>query len=219
MVSNIKISIPKPCNENWEQMTSIEKGNYCLVCKKNVLDLTKSTDRQIVKIYNENKNLCGMFTMQQIGRNLVLPKEHKSFWMVVSTAIVSFLGIGNHTIHSQETSNNSSNNKIEIAKDSILNINKEKPQSNKKRFLITGVVTDGKDPIPGVAVTIKGKRKFVYTDSGGKYAIEVKKNNELIYSFIGMKSIVKKIGSNSILNVSMTETETLLGEVVIEINN
>lgn len=30
----MKISIPKPCNENWNEMTPDQQGAFCKVCSK-----------------------------------------------------------------------------------------------------------------------------------------------------------------------------------------
>lgn len=41
MIASVKVSIPKPCYENWNSMSIDEKGRFCSVCAKTVIDFTK----------------------------------------------------------------------------------------------------------------------------------------------------------------------------------
>ena len=102
MINKIQISILKPCGENWQNMTLAEKGKFCASCQKKVIDFTSSSDREIVKYYNQNSKVCGRFTTEQLNRNLVLPKEKGSIWMIAASSILAFLGLGNQTAKAQE---------------------------------------------------------------------------------------------------------------------
>lgn len=44
---SIRISIPDPCNQNWNQMLPNEKGRYCDTCKLTVVDFTKMSNEEI----------------------------------------------------------------------------------------------------------------------------------------------------------------------------
>ncbi len=37
----LKLSIPKPCHEDWAAMTPNEQGRHCAVCAKTVTDFTQ----------------------------------------------------------------------------------------------------------------------------------------------------------------------------------
>lgn len=66
-----KITIPEPCNENWNEMTPTEKGAFCQLCSKEVKDFTKSTDQEILKVLETSKeNICGHVSSTQINRPL-----------------------------------------------------------------------------------------------------------------------------------------------------
>jgi hypothetical protein len=47
----MKITIPKPCHENWENMTPDEKGRFCAVCSKTVRDFSKVPDDEIIGFF------------------------------------------------------------------------------------------------------------------------------------------------------------------------
>ncbi|MDG1398393.1 MAG: energy transducer TonB [Polaribacter sp.] len=68
MKSKFKISIPKPCNENWNTMTPKEKGRFCSSCDKTVVDFTEKTNEEIQYYLVENKNqrVCGHFYKKQL---------------------------------------------------------------------------------------------------------------------------------------------------------
>lgn len=71
MKEQLYINIPAPCHEDWNQMTPVEQGRHCAVCKKNVVDFTNETDDSIIDFFqNYNGNACGRFTDDQLNRPL-----------------------------------------------------------------------------------------------------------------------------------------------------
>ena len=66
----MKITIPKPCHENWAAMTPDEKGRFCKVCSKSVRDFTSASDLQIMNNLSGDINICGNFQVDQLDRNL-----------------------------------------------------------------------------------------------------------------------------------------------------
>ncbi|MDW9378646.1 hypothetical protein [Chryseobacterium sp. JV558] len=66
----MKLIIQNPCHENWEEMTGDEKGKFCSVCSKKVTDFTDFSDEELITSFKSDKNVCGRFTEDQLGRNL-----------------------------------------------------------------------------------------------------------------------------------------------------
>lgn len=85
--------------------------------------------------------------------------------------------------------------------------------------IVTGTVTDstdGDEPMMGVSVTLKGKTVGVTTDLDGKYSIDVPNDNSvLVFAMVGMQTQSIKVGSQTVINVSMSSDATVLGEVVV----
>lgn len=67
----MKITIPKPCHENWNLMTPDEKGRFCAVCSKTVRDFTVASDEEIIETFTHStEEICGNFQESQLNRNL-----------------------------------------------------------------------------------------------------------------------------------------------------
>ena len=67
----MKITIPKPCHENWNAMTPDEKGRFCAVCSKTVRDFRKAPDDEIIDVFAKaTEEICGSFLPSQLNRDL-----------------------------------------------------------------------------------------------------------------------------------------------------
>ncbi|KQO33376.1 hypothetical protein ASF10_18625 [Flavobacterium sp. Leaf82] len=65
-----KITIPKPCNQNWNSMIPDKNGKFCNSCNKTVIDFTKMENLEIKNYLLEKKSnqesICGHFKFDQI---------------------------------------------------------------------------------------------------------------------------------------------------------
>lgn len=67
----MKLTIPTPCHENWDQMAPAEQGRFCSVCVKTVKDFTTVPDEGIVDAFSQNsEDICGRFKTSQLNRDL-----------------------------------------------------------------------------------------------------------------------------------------------------
>ena len=69
------ISVPNPCNENWNSMSADKNGRFCTSCNKTVIDFTKMKNTEIQKYFVENSNnesICGYYKFNQVIINLPL---------------------------------------------------------------------------------------------------------------------------------------------------
>jgi hypothetical protein len=65
----MRLSIPKPCHENWNEMTPNEQGSFCNVCAKTVVDFSLMSDEEVLG-YFKNKSeekTCGRFKISQLA--------------------------------------------------------------------------------------------------------------------------------------------------------
>lgn len=85
---------------------------------------------------------------------------------------------------------------------------------------VTGVVSEGKLPLPGANVLVKGTKNGVQTDFDGKYSIKAKVGDVLVFSYVGMAESTATVGASNTINVAMLENGgTKLEEVVISALN
>ncbi|HLP52677.1 MAG TPA: hypothetical protein VK154_17435 [Chitinophagales bacterium] len=65
----MRISIPKPCNEKWSEMTPEQQGAFCKVCSKVVVDFSKMNDEEVIAYLEQKKGekTCGRFRAGQLS--------------------------------------------------------------------------------------------------------------------------------------------------------
>ncbi|SFT42743.1 TonB-linked outer membrane protein, SusC/RagA family [Algoriphagus locisalis] len=81
---------------------------------------------------------------------------------------------------------------------------------------ISGVVKDQSgEPMPGVSILVKGTTSGTVTDIDGSYTIDVTPGQTLLFSFIGYEQQELPVGSASVLNVVMSQSENSLEEFVV----
>jgi outer membrane protein OmpA-like peptidoglycan-associated protein len=72
------IHLPKPCHENWSEMTVTEQGKFCNACQKEVVDFTILSDIEILGIIKQKPfSICGRFKENQLDKELISPLVHK----------------------------------------------------------------------------------------------------------------------------------------------
>jgi TonB-dependent starch-binding outer membrane protein SusC len=104
-----------------------------------------------------------------------------------------------------------------------ISIQKLKPQESPapvevilQGFTVTGRVTEGNEPLPGVNVLIKGTSSGTVTDVNGRYSIEAPSaNSVLVYSFVGYSSEEVSINNRSVIDVSLVQDIRALEEIVV----
>ncbi|MBB3698926.1 TonB-dependent receptor [Flammeovirga yaeyamensis] len=82
--------------------------------------------------------------------------------------------------------------------------------------MVTGVVsTEAGELLPGVNVAIKGTTTGTITDVQGEFHIETNSESTLIFSFIGFGTVEMKVGSQTKMNVILSEGSEQLEEVIV----
>ncbi|WP_299009005.1 TonB-dependent receptor [uncultured Tenacibaculum sp.] len=79
---------------------------------------------------------------------------------------------------------------------------------------ISGTVSDESGPLPGVTILKKGTTQGTETDFDGNYSINVKTGDVLVFSFVGMKTAERTVGTSNQISVVL-EGNNLLEEVVV----
>jgi len=82
---------------------------------------------------------------------------------------------------------------------------------------VTGLVTTKKGiPLPGVSLIQKGTSNGEITDFDGVYEMTLSSGNDIIvFSYLGFESREVKVGSKTIVNISLDEDIQSLDEIVV----
>lgn len=196
----IQISIPTPCHQNWDAMTPAYKGRFCASCQKNVVDFTKSSDREIAESLRQG-SICGRFREDQLDRNLIIPKKKNTIWAAASAAIVSLITAGNTKTYAQEAT------KTVYAQHSKQG---ENPVTLTEPFTIVWNVKNYKrEAIKGAKITIIGSDKKTYTDANGDFSLLVENGDIIKIKYKGKKTLKFTIDNDKSRNVTLkTRKET-----------
>ena len=64
----MKVTISKPCHEDWNKMTPTQQGAFCHKCQLNVRDFSKNSPAEIKTILLQNRNtkICGRISNSQL---------------------------------------------------------------------------------------------------------------------------------------------------------
>lgn len=65
-----QISIPNPCNEDWDSMQPNGKGRFCESCEYSVQDYSRMSDNELIQLFLTNPPHCGNFSAEQLDRVL-----------------------------------------------------------------------------------------------------------------------------------------------------
>lgn len=129
-MKQFKITIPKPCHEDWNAMTPNQKGRFCTSCSKTVIDFTQKTEQEIQDYLtiNHNKKLCGHFYKKQLDSIVIqIPsttfQKQLSFQKLFCLSLLFSMGT---TLFSCKTNNGKTQKieKIEVI-DSLKKITKK----------------------------------------------------------------------------------------------
>lgn len=77
------------------------------------------------------------------------------------------------------------------------------------------VVSEESGPLPGVNVIIKGTNNGALTDFDGKYTIKSQVGDIIQFSYVGMQTEERVVGSSNTIDVTLKTDSNLLEEVVV----
>jgi hypothetical protein len=80
MKKPLTITLPKPCEQKWDDMTPEKGGRHCAACSKVITDFTLMSDSEIIDVFRKAKDHtpCGHFAESQLNRPLVISRRKQS---------------------------------------------------------------------------------------------------------------------------------------------
>lgn len=94
MIQQGHLEIPKPCHENWADMSKQEQGRHCGVCCKTVMDFTAMPTDKAIEIISQKRdsNICGRFRPDQLNAKHVDVKSPRNRYRVFMAALYFVFG-------------------------------------------------------------------------------------------------------------------------------
>lgn len=225
MSKKIHFQIPEPCNENWQNMTPVEQGKFCIACNKTVTDFSSMTDEEILlQISKSSGNVCGRFMPDQLNRGVNIGDAKKKmslkyFWNMLFAGLL---------ISSETTSQiKRLQGKVKIMSD-IRPVSQ--PQvvmgliatpmliENKKLRVVDA---EDNSPVPFASIELVGKQEAFAADSNGTFAVttEVKMSDAIRISSVGYESRIISIaevnGKADVFDIKLQRSQNSLGEVTV----
>ena len=201
-------------------MTPTEKGAHCGKCQKEVIDFSTYSQTELSRLIARGDSVCGRFRRDQLNR--ALPTLSRSSWRQK----VAALGFSAMLSASCSKESIVPEARVEILainfSVSALQITIGNPDNETPPIVISGRITDGKTPLPGATVSLKGTRQMTQTDFEGVFKLETPlledlSTAELEINYLGYQSYTHKLkDGDNVLEIVLEETETFLGEVIIE---
>jgi hypothetical protein len=82
------LEIPKPCNENWAEMTHMGLGRFCTHCQKTVTDISNMSDSQVVQLFQKSPDThCIRAFASQLNRPINLPIQEPTHFYRIAVAL------------------------------------------------------------------------------------------------------------------------------------
>jgi hypothetical protein len=207
--NSIHISIPKPCHESWDRMDATAQGAFCHSCRKEVIDFSAMTDREVVEYLAKHQTGCGRLRKDQLDTMISIPRVDNGIfkWKALFLGILPFVGLKsamafpNYKVVS--TDQNAIPKKAE-KKDTAPAV----PASTDSTIKISGRITDEKNEgmiNASIALLDSAGRPTgigILTDFDGNYSLSLQrerlsKDLTLKISYIGYDTeIIKGISSD-----------------------
>jgi hypothetical protein len=224
MSKEIQFQIPEPCHENWQKMTPVEQGKFCMACQKTVTDFSLMSNEEILlHISKASGNVCGRFMPHQLNRAVSTEVKRNTLsaryaWNMLLAGLL----LGSETISQTKPMQG----KVKFVSEPI-----PVPQTQIMGFVavmkpnedndISVVDANDNTPIAFATISIPAKEKAFATDSNGKFSItsEIKMSNSITVSAIGYESkripIVELTSNKNFSFIELERTQQTLGEVTV----
>jgi hypothetical protein len=185
-----KISIPKPCSQDWNGMAKLNGGGrHCGQCKTTVFDFSQMTDQELLNFFNINSAVhCGRFHNTQLDRQIIpLPKTDRFLSRInkLAAAAVAVLSFSNLPATPAKTN---------IEKATYLAGDEKGKNAPPDKIIISGTVTgdDGK-LLANAKVALDSV--ITFTDNDGRFSFELDREtaapHNLYFSFDGLLPVVR----------------------------
>ena len=221
-----KLIITEPCHEDWSKMKTVEKGKYCAICAKQVVDFSKNSKKEIIDYLDDAAGqTCGRFKTGQIdvyGESYnTIKKPIIPLHKTIAASIIALLGAGATTVTAQDHER--------FQKGGVTSRPIEDVFKNNSNISIKGKITSHNQFVKNAKVSIYTGRKLInsfITKTDGEYVFELGKG-VLVNNRFTVKVFAAGLETKTIENLEATKKEItidismeheimLLGEIIAQ---
>jgi len=209
-LGSYEISIAKPCNENWESMSSTDQGKFCSNCQKQVLDFSGLSDAAVVELINKsNGRICGRLNNSQLNRTVSGNQDEVKSVPFYSKIAAGFLMLGLFESQDSAASGDKGLKQVvyTVSSKPEMNLKKEKQAigADSLKKVIEGVVKDVKsgEALSFVTVFVKDSKCGVLTNVDGRFKLVLPDSliSDSIFfkiTYLGYRSLEYRISQNDL---------------------
>lgn len=218
---HLKISLPKPCSENWNDMTPQAKGRFCESCSTAVIDFSTFTDAQLKAYFlQKSGKTCGRFSASQLDKPIFLEESLRPNFLVKAFATLAlFSGLASTVLAQSNSENQGSTHQLmqRLRGNKPKTVAKQPEKVSSDSLVILGRLLDSvtKEPMAFGAVFIKDTKIYSQTDIDGKFKIVLPDTFQLVEFTLSAAYVGYEAG-NSLINRSelpLTRDFMLKGKV------
>ncbi|MDR2222131.1 MAG: hypothetical protein LBE34_05255 [Flavobacteriaceae bacterium] len=192
-----KMTIPKPCSEHWDAMDEVERGKYCSVCEKVVVDFSTANKQDIITYIRSGEKICGRFPKRFLDTTLEEDKvkaPSKGYGLVATVVnLLAWTTVATVAISCQ-TKNEQKTSVEEVVSTKSPEVVYVGP------LTIKGKISSELEEIDKVKITLQGHNLSTSTNSKGEFELEIPHQ-------------VKKAGEVLVLDFPAGATEVNIGDI------
>ena len=204
----LSIHIPKPCHENWADMTPTAIGRHCAACQKTVVDFTQKTDAEILAyLAGAAGETCGRLGHDQLSRPLLpaVQRQPAARWRTWLALALAAWGLRAGPAAATGTPAAGPRATAHPRKKASPT---HRPTTPK---LLRGTVRDSAthEPLPGVAIFLKGENRSATTDEAGNFSLVLpaqrpRTGRALVLHYTGYQSETVRIAASPLAAIQLT---------------
>lgn len=219
MSKSVHIKVPKPCHENWNNMTPDEQGRFCGSCQKVVVDFTAMSDKELLDHISKTagQHSCGRFLSNQLNRNIKATEKKRRFsWAYVWNVLLATFLVTESYAQEKPQISKKPDVQLPSLSPTVGTFAVKEPDTIPTKE-IRGIIKDQdtNEPIANATIMVKGTSKGTVTDSLGRFKIMVNDKSTITLEVTGLNYETQTVDMNKKKNWQNVKVAVKANEVIV----
>lgn len=230
MKTHLGITIKEPCQENWQEMTPTTQGKHCASCKREVIDFTSLTKKEIHTRIIKGESICGRFRKDQLNTPLYFEPTKVRQWKKYAASLLfpAALFMTNDS-DAQTPAKEPFTCRLPLTTQTVKpydslgigSLSRKQENLNPELHCISGIISANNSVLASVIIQIKGTHNSVKTGLDGEYQITAAKGDTLIFSLEGFENQEIVYTNQKSISINLRESiipynDFIMGDIVID---